>query len=448
MGQKAQQTDISQFGYQQELKRAFGVWQLTAYGLNYMIPIAPAIVFGFVLKASGGTVALPYLFALCGMLFTAMGYAYFVKRYPLAGSVYNYVSKASNVKLGFLSGWAILLDYMLVPTVTAMSASVYIHNLMPWMPYEVILVTFIIFTGLLNLIGANPLAKLGLSMLIFGELVIFIAFFVWAYAVHVHHLGVGHLVSAAPFHFSSFNALTAATSIAMLSYLGFDAITTLAEEAKQPKKDIPKAIFLSLIIGSLTMFLTGYLGTLLVPDWHRFIHDTNWLNTALFFVSQRAGGYGLEVFYTFGFVVAMAVFNVVATTGASRIVFSISRDGVLPIKCLSKISKRTRVPTYSILLIVGLQVIIGSLCSIDMITMVVNFGALLGFVALNTAFLVHQVRYDDLTGLKKAYLIVPIIGFALNLWILSHLAISALLSGVAWLCLGVVLLVINKPLLQ
>jgi putrescine importer len=128
MSQELQQ--LHKFGYKQELTRAFGLWHLTAYGLNYMIPIAPAIVFGFVLQASGGTVALPYLFALCGTLFTAFGYAYFIKRYPLAGSVYSYVSKSIGDQIGFLSGWAILLDYMVIPSLTAMSASSFLHDLM------------------------------------------------------------------------------------------------------------------------------------------------------------------------------------------------------------------------------------------------------------------------------------------------------------------------------
>lgn len=359
---------LENFGYKQELTRAFGLWQLTAYGLNYMIPIAPAIIFGFVLKASGGTVALPYLFALFGTLFTAFGYAYFIKRYPLAGSVYNYVSKSIGTQIGFISGWAILLDYMLIPTLTAMSASSFLHALVPSLPYELILIVFIAFTGLLNLLGANPLAKLGLSMLLLGEIVIFVGFAVWAYAVHFHHVGVGHLFSLEPFHFTSFGTLTAATSIAMLSYLGFDAITTLAEEAKAPQRDIPKAIFISLFIGSFTMFLTGYLGTLVIPDWHHYINNSNWLNTTLFFVSQKTGGQGLELFYTIGFVVAMGVFNVVATTGASRILFSISRDKIIPFKCLSTISKRTHVPFYGIVIIVLAQLLIGSLCNLDVIT--------------------------------------------------------------------------------
>ena len=384
---------LSEFGYSQELRRAYGVWHLTAFGLNYMIPIAPAIIFGFILQSSGGTVALPYLIALVGMLFTAFGYAYFIKHFPLAGSLYSYVSRTIGKKIGFIGGWSILLDYILIPTLTAMSGSYFLNNLLPDIPYEIILIFFICTTGLLNLIGSKPLAKLGLLLLIFGEFVIFVGFFVWARAIEVHHIGTGHLISVQPFHFSSFSALTSAASIAMLSYLGFDAITTLAEEAKAPQRDIPRAIFLSLIIGSFTMFLTGYLGMLIIPDWHAHIANQNWLNTTLFFVSQAAGGRPLVLFYTIGFVIAMGVFNIVATASASRLLFGMSRDGVIPFSFLRYIGKKNHVPTYGIILIVCIQLIIGSLFNLNVITQIVNFGALFGFVLLNVATFVHIFKH-------------------------------------------------------
>ena len=439
---QAESKILSELGYKQELSRAFNLWQLTAYGLNYMIPIAPAIVFGFVIKKSGGTVALPYLFAFLGTLFTACGYSYFIKRYPLAGSVYSYVSKSMGSHIGFISGWAILLDYIVIPTLTAMSASMYLHSLMPGITYEHILIFFIASTGSINLIGSDPLAKLGLVMLLVGEVVIFIAFFFWAKAVH-SGIGVGHLFSLEPFRFSNFAALTSATSIAMLSYLGFDAITTLAEEAKNPTKDIPRAIFLSLIIGTVTMFLTGYLGALMVPDWHNFINDNNWFSTALFFVSKRAGGNALVLFYTIGFVVAMAVFNVAATTGASRVLFGISRDKIAPLGFLSLISKRRKVPLNAIVLIIAVQVLVGSFCRLDNITEVVNFGALFGFFIINVSFFIHMVRFDVIEGWRIFVLTIPVFGALINFWILIHLGDIALLSGGAWVLIGVVIVLAN-----
>ena len=434
-----EETLLHKFGYKQELTRTFGVWQLTAFGLNYMIPIAPAIIFGFILKASGGSVALPYLLALMGMLFTAFGYAYFIKRYPLAGSLFSYVSKGINTHVGFIAGWSILLDYMVIPTLTAMSASDFLHDLIPVIPYELILIAFIGTTGLLNLMGSRPLARLGLLFLVLGEIVIFIGFFLWSYAVAVHHVGVGHLISAEPFHFKSFGALTSAASIAMLSYLGFDAITTLAEESKAPRRDIPRAIFISLIIGSFTMFLTGYLAMLVIPHWHEYIHSTNWLNTTLFFVNNKTGGEPLVLFYTIGFVVAMGVFNVVATAGASRLLYGMSRDGTIPLSFLHYVGKKNHVPTYGIILIVAIQLLVGSIYNLDILSQVVNFGALGGFVLLNIAVFSHIIRFKTFQHSRFLILIVPIVGAVLNFWIFSHLDTTALWVGACWIIIGLTL---------
>lgn len=115
--------DLSKFGYKQELERTMNVWQLTAFGLNYMVPIAPAIIFGILLQTSGGTVALPYLLAGIAMLLTALSYSVMVRNFPLAGSVYSYVGRGWNAYFGFIAGWVLTLDYILIPTVTASSSA-------------------------------------------------------------------------------------------------------------------------------------------------------------------------------------------------------------------------------------------------------------------------------------------------------------------------------------
>ena len=163
------------------------------------------------------------------------------------------------------------------------------YELLPIFPYKLLLILFITVTVLTNLSGSKPLAQLGLIMLFIGEIVIITGFAIWLYGVHFNQVGVGKIFSLMSFHFKSFGALTAATAIAILSYLAFDATTTLAEEAKNPKRDIPRAIFLSLFIGSLTMFLTGYIGMLVIPNWQAYIHNNAFLNTALFFCNKKTG---------------------------------------------------------------------------------------------------------------------------------------------------------------
>ncbi|ODN42552.1 APC family permease [Piscirickettsia litoralis] len=382
---KTESQRLNSFGYEQELDRSLNTAQLTAFGLNYMIPIAPAIVFGFVMVQSGGTVALPYLLAFFGMIFTAFSYVILIKNFPLSGSVYNYVGRGISPSLGFIAGWAILLDYLVIPSVTAASSAIYLQQLFPQTSYYLWLVLFIAITGGLNLVGIKPIAKLGVWLLIIGELVIFAGFTSWGHAIVVNHMGVGHLISSEPFHFSSWGALASATSIGMLSYLGFDAISTLTEEAKNPRRDVPRAIYLSLIIGATTMIITGYLGMLVIPNWHDYINNPTWISSSLFHITQMAGGQVMGMIYTTGFVLAMGVFNIVATASCSRILFGMGRDNTLPKAIFGKINPKSKVPQINILIIMILQIILGSIGQVDLLSSLVNFGAIIGFILLNTA---------------------------------------------------------------
>lgn len=134
--------DLESFGYQQQLHRSLHFWQLTAFGLNYMVPIAPAVTFGFILKASGGTVVLSYLLTGIMMISTAVSYGILITKSPIAGSLYSYVSRGMNPHIGFLAGWVFILDYLLLPTITSMSVANYLHQFLPAIPYSICLLFF------------------------------------------------------------------------------------------------------------------------------------------------------------------------------------------------------------------------------------------------------------------------------------------------------------------
>lgn len=444
--------ELEKFGYKQELKRSMNVWELTAFGINYMIPIAPAIIFGFILEASGGTVSIPYLLAGVGMIFTAFSYSIMVKNFPLAGSVYNYVGRGINPHIGFISGWILILDYILIPTVTAMSASIYIMQFYPQVPYAVWLLLFAVSMGLLNLLGVELMAKLGIWMVVIGEAVVFIAFFVWAYYVS-NGGGVGTLISAMPFKFDSVGSLATATSICVLSYLGFDAITTLAEETEDPKHSVPKAMYGSVIIGMFTMFMTGYLGMLVIPNWQDLIGQPGWIDTALFQVSLIAGGRGFAAFYTAGYLVAMGVFNVVATAAGARLLYGMGRDNMLPKKIFGAINKRFQTPHYNIILIVVVEYILGIIMSVGSIATLINFGALGGFMALNIG--VIYLYYFKKKGVAPEalgetpnwvptpqyawrYILFPILGFAVLFWVFTGMDHLTMTVGITWCIIGII----------
>lgn len=443
--------ELTQFGYTQELKRKMGVWQLTAFGLNYMIPLAPAIIFGFLLQTSGGTVALPYLLACIGMLFTANSYSIMVQNFPVAGSLYSYVSRGINPSIGFIAGWVLLLDYILIPIATSMSSVDYLLQFLPHVKFEFLFLIFVLATGLINIFNVEVMGRLGLGLLIIGEIILFTGFVVWAHAVIHQPIGAGTLLSSLPFHFSSFSGLEAATSISVLSYLGFDAITTLSEEAVNPKRDIPRAIFLSLIFGAFTMVLTGYLGMLVIPDWHSHIQDSKWLNTTLFYVSKVSGGSLFGAVYTAGFVLSMAVFNTVAVAAGARLLFGMGRDGKIP-KYFARLHHRFKTPVFSILLILAIEFILGSVCNLEAITEVINFGAVLGFCLLNLSVIWLYFKKTEMTcdvkfssTFKKVIYcaIAPLLGIIVMGWLLWGMHKITLITGISWLCLGCILAIIN-----
>ena len=440
------QTELETIGYKQELTRTLTLWQLTAFGLNYMIPISPALIFGFIMVSTGGTVALPYLLAGVGMLFTANSYALMIQVFPVAGSLYSYVSRSFSPHIGFIAGWVLLLDYILIPSVTAMGAAEYTQQIFPHVPYLVWLVVFAVLPGLINILGVELMSKLGLWMLVIGEIVIIVGFIVWSHAVANHGIGVGQLFSSKPFAFISISALATGTSMAVLNYLGFDAITTLTEEAINPHRDIPRAIFLSVIIGTSTMFLTGYLGMLVISNWQQYIHDTTWQTTALFHVAQMTGGRWFSLFYTSGFLLAMLVFNVVATAAGSRLLFGMGRDNVLPKKLFGAINKRFHTPHFNIILIIAVEYIIGSTVALDHVAELVNYGALVGFLLLNISVVWMYYIKPSHKLLDKHYiiknpfrtLICPLLGVLVMLWVISGLHAITIIVGTIWLALGVI----------
>lgn len=439
---------LKYFGYNQDLKRSLNVWQLTAFGLNYMIPLSPAIVFGYVLALSGGTVALPFLIAGIAMLLTASSYITMVRHFPLAGSLYNFISRAWHPQIGALAGWILLLDYLLITTVTSMSAAVYLQQLIPHLSYFFILLTFILATGLINILSINLVACAGLLILIITEVVVLASFIVWAYAIHHQPIGAGVLLSSAPFHFTNFSTLINATSLAVAGYLGFDAITTLAEEAHHPVRDIPKAILICLFIGSLTMFITGYLGVLAYPHWQAMQHDSDFLATLLFHVSTLTGGKVFGQIYSLGFVLSMSIFNIVATAASARLLFGMGRDAVLPRNFFSSLHHKFKTPHLNIILIMLISLLIGSVSRIDDIANLVNYGALLGFSMLNVSVIYYY--FKNKTFLPKSffltcrYTLIPLLGCLVVLWVFYGLNQRTHILGSIWLILGLLYLYFRK----
>jgi putrescine importer len=383
----------AKFHYKQELKRGMTLVDLTLFGINWMAPLGPVVIWGIMLVTAGGAVGLSYALAGISMIFTAAGYAILAPQFPLAGSAYNYISKGWNPYIGFMVGWVMIADYLLFPASTTVSVAYYTQQIFPSVDRWIIIGVFGIFTGVLNIVGVDIMRKAGMWLLIVSEIVVF-AFFVVCSVSAAGGQGFGTVLTLQPMQFSTFGNLMTATTLAVFNYLGFDAVTTMAEECNNPIQDIPKAVYMSVIIGASTMIGLGYFGQLPLGDaWMQFADQSvpanvAWVNTALYQVAVIAGGQWFGVFFYLGMLNSIAVFNVVSTASAARLVYGMGRDELLPKRIFGAINKRFQTPHWNIVIIVVLIFLQAALLPLDVIAFLINFGALTGFFMMNVLVLV------------------------------------------------------------
>jgi amino acid transporter len=249
---------LQDFGYKEQLHRALTTWDLIIYGMIFMLPIAPYAVFGLVWEASKGMVPLAYLVGLVGMFFTALSYAAMSRAFPLAGSVYTYAQRGLHETAGFFSGWLILLDYILVPSLLYLFSAVALRPIFPAVPAWLWLTGFISFNAIVNLLGIEFTARVNKYMLVMelSTLALFVG--LGLHALY-HGVGAGGLTLKPIYNpqVFSWSTVAGATSIAVLSFLGFDGISTLSEESRGNLNAIGRATVWSLLlVGALFMLQT------------------------------------------------------------------------------------------------------------------------------------------------------------------------------------------------
>jgi amino acid transporter len=440
-------TTLEQFGYHQQLKRALGIVDLVIYGMILMVPIAPFAIFGFVWNDSRGMVPLAYLVGLAGMFFTAASYAQMSRAFPMAGSVYTYALRGLSDLAGFFAGWLILLDYILVPALLYLVSAVALRPLLPGVPELAWLVGFIVFNAIANLIGIQFTAQVNKYLLAF-ELVVLALFVVFGLAALYSGAGAGGLTVKPVYDPGAFSMATVAgaTSIAVLSFLGFDGISTLAEENVGEPSTVGRATLLSLLlVGALFIFQT-WIATDLAQGM-RFSSP----ETAFYEISDRAAGAWLKVLTLGATVVSSGIANAMAAQAAvSRVLFAMARDGKLP-AMLARVHARYRTPHVSTLVVAAISLGVGVFFSrhIDDLSRVVNFGALTGFLLLHLSVVNHYfVRQRSGDWIR--HLLFPLAGFAVIGYVLYEMDSAAKILGACWICAGVVYylvlnLVLKKP---
>jgi amino acid transporter len=425
---------LQQFGYQEQLRRVLTPADLIIFGMIFMVPIAPYSVFGFVWDDAKGMVPLAYLVGLAGMFFTALSYAAMSRAFPLAGSVYTYAHRGLHEIAGFFSGWLILLDYILIPSLLYLVSMVALRPLFPAVPGWAWLLGFVSFNAAVNLLGIQFTARVNLYMLVM-ELATLALFVVLGLIALYGGAGAGRLTLKPIYDPQVFSLATVAgaTSIAVLSFLGFDGISTLAEENQASLNAVGRATLWSLLLVGVLFMLQTWIAT----DLARGMHFSS-PATAFYEIADRAGGSGLRLVTIIAVVLSSAIANAMAAQAAvSRILFAMARDGKLP-AVLAKVHPRFQTPYVSTLAVAGVSLLAGLLFSdrIDDLARIVNFGALTGFVLLHLSVINHYFLRER-SGDWLKHVLFPLAGLLIILYVLYEMDIAAKVIGMCWIAIGV-----------
>jgi hypothetical protein len=314
---------IERYGYRQELSRSLGFTDLLVYGLVFMVPIAPFGIFGGVFAGSGGIVALTSVIGMVAMMFTALSYSEMSRAFPMAGSVYTYAGRGIGAPVGFLCGWMILLDYVLVPGLLYLIASIAMHSLVAAVPVWLWLAGFVVLNTVVNYLGIEMTARVNKVMLT-GELLVlavFLAVGVWALAD-----GRGRGFDMTPlFNGDTFSwgLVFGAVSIAVLSFLGFDGISMLAEENKDSARALGRSMVAALLLAGALFVAQTWVAALLVPDPDRLISEGDPGGTAFYDAARTAAGGWLATLTAAATAIAWGFANsLVAQAATSRLLFA------------------------------------------------------------------------------------------------------------------------------
>lgn len=412
------------------LKRALGLPSLVLFGLVYMVPLTVFTTYGIVTDTSGGRVPVAYMVTLLAMVFTALSYARMSAAIPVAGSAYTYTQKTFGAPAGFLAGWSLLLDYLFLPMINYLVIGIYLNAALPGLPEWVIVLVAIAVVTALNIIGIVSVARA--NFLIIAVQSIFIVVFI---ALALSKIaGYGSVNLAAPFSGDGsapgLSPILAGAAILCLSFLGFDAVSTLSEEAKDPKRSVPRAIMIATIVSGLIFIALSYVAQLVFPS-----NNFEDIESGALDVMVAAGGQFLNTFFTAAYVAGALGSALTSQASVARILYAMGRDGILPRRVFGHVSPRFSTPVYAILVVSAVS-LVALVIDLETLASLISFGALVAFSVVNLSVIKHffiDLRERDRLVLN---LVLPLIGFLLTAWLWTSLSGLTLAIGLCWLAIG------------
>lgn len=419
------------------LSRVLSLWDLVFYGMVLISPMAAVPLLGVAQDLSHGFAVTCILIAMGAMAITAVSYGRMATLFPSAGSAYTYIDRGLNPHLGFLVGWAMLLDYLDQPILNGIYVALIIQRLLPSVPYVVLAAACLGLVTYLNLRSIRAAARANEVMLAIMTAVIGV-FIILAIRYLFHTQGASGLFSVQPFYdhrtFST-HAIATGTSLAALTYIGFDGVTLLSEEVKNPKRNVLLAGVMVCIFTGIFSGLQIYLAQRVWPDYHTFPH----LETAFMDVAMRVGHTGLFNAMAAVLLVSSIGCALTGQLGATRLLYSMGRDKVLPPKPFAYLG-RNNVPTVNVLIIGVLAFLFTQIWSYELAAEMLNFGAFIAFMGVNFTCFVqfYLVRQPGRNRHLLKDAVIPLVGFLFCLWIWWNLSKPAMIRGAVWLGVGLI----------
>lgn len=439
--QKAGSEGISEKG---GMQRNLTLSSVVLFGLAYMTPIIVLGTFGILAVQTGGAVPAAYLVALVAMLFTAYSYGKMAAAFPTAGSAYTYTRKAIHAKLGFLVGWAVLLDYLFLPMVIWLIGAAYLNAAFPAISIAVWIIAFIAITTVINIVGLK-LAKSVNNLMMLVQLLVLAAFVILC----IHYvLGdpTKSMLSLTPIFSGDMHLpmVMSGAAIACYSFLGFDAVSTLTEETQNPRRNIPRAIMLVTVLGGLIFVGVSYVVQLAHPG-AQFASADN----AAAEIAKNIGGDVFGSIFLIGLIIGQFASGLSAQASGSRLLYAMGRDAVLPQAIFGKLHPRFKTPVNNII-ICGVLALFALNMDITTSTSFINFGAFTAFAFVNLSVVFdYYLKQKHHTGKDVVkYLVFPLIGMVADLYLLISLDKNAITLGLVWLAIGIVHLAYITGLFQ
>ncbi|BBI32297.1 APC family permease [Cohnella abietis] len=433
-------------GYSQELNRTLTTKDLVIFGLITMLPIAPTQVYASASIESFGMAPLVYLIGMIAMFFTALSYSKMSQAFPIAGSAYSFVQRGMNPHIGFLTGWLIVMDYVIVPGLLVSFSTLWLSVVVPDFPSWLLIVLFVAVMTFVNVRGIE-IGKRVNQFFLFGQLTLILIFLICAIKfVFIDGHGAGGF-SLTPFWQSDiidFKFIANAASIAMLGFIGFDAISTLSEETKDPTRTVGKSVVASLVLIGLLFMGQGYMASLAHPDYTNLDADMGYFD-----IIREVGGDVLYYTFIIAGVIFVGVANALTVQSAiSRVLFSMGRDKVIPFSSfLGKIHPKYKTPANASLFVGVLSVFVGLFISLDTLTRLVNFGAMSTYMLLNLSVVTYFFfRKKNRSSVKHifGYLVFPLIGFSVIGFIWTGFDALTYGIGFSWLFIGFIIILFKS----